>query len=250
MNWKVLFLGLILFSGAFAQEETMLFEQANQLYRAGEYQKAATTYEQIVKNGYENAPLYYNLGNSYFKMQNIPASILNYERAKKLAPTDEDINYNLRLTNLRVIDKVEPIPRLFFINWWNSFLNIFSTTGWAIAGIIALWSTVILGAIFLTAGNILIQRLLFFIGIVLMLFALLAFVGMYQQLHQTEGTQYGIVFTQSIAVKSAPDAQSTDLFVLHEGVKVEFLDTVGEWRKVRLADGKIGWLPVEHVQII
>jgi tetratricopeptide (TPR) repeat protein len=250
MTWKMIVISLILFSGAYAQEETMLFEQANQLYRNGEYRKAVSSYEQIVKNGYENAPLYYNLGNAYFKLQNIPASILNFERAKKLAPTDEDINYNLRLANLRVIDKVEPIPRLFFINWWNTFLNLFSSAGWAVAGIVALWIAVILGAFFLIAGRILIQRISFFIGIIMVLFAVLSFIGMYQQLHITEGTQYAIVFSQSVAVKSAPDAQSTDLFVLHEGVKVEFLDTVGEWRKVRLADGKIGWLPVEHMQII
>jgi tetratricopeptide (TPR) repeat protein len=250
MRKKILFLSLLIFSGSFAQEETMLFEQANQLYRNSDYKNAAAGYEQIVKNGYENAPLYYNLGNAYFKMQNIPAAILNFERAKKLAPTDEDINYNLRLANLRVIDKVEPLPRLFFINWLHSFLNLFSATGWAITGIIMLWIAVLLGAVFLTAGRILIQRLSFFIGILMMLCTVLAFIGMYQQLHITEGTQYGIVFTQSVAIKSAPDAQSTDLFVLHEGVKVEFLDTVGDWRKVRLADGKIGWLPLEHMQII
>jgi len=98
--------------------------------------------------------------------------------------------------------------------------------------------------------QIVVQRIAFFLGAFAMFFAVLAFTGMYQQIHLTEGTQRGIVFAQSVAVKSAPDAQSTDLFVLHEGVKVEFLDVVGIWRKIRLADGKIGWLSNEHVQII
>src|SRR5881394_716957 len=96
-----------------AQEAGLLFNQANQLYRKAEYDKAATMYEQIIKNGYESPALYYNLGNARFKLKDVPGSIVNYERARRLAPRDEDIAYNLRLANLRVIDKIEPIPEFF-----------------------------------------------------------------------------------------------------------------------------------------
>src|SRR6059036_404081 len=111
-----------------AQEAVRQFEQANQLYRDGKYDQAAGLYEQVISNGYESAALYYNLGNACFKLKNTPSAILNYERAKRLAPHDEDILYNLRLANLRIVDKIEPIPQIFFIDWWRSLVNTFSSS--------------------------------------------------------------------------------------------------------------------------
>ena len=234
----------------FAQEAAIQFEQANQLYRSGEYQKAVQLLAQVVKNGYESPALYYNLGNAYFKQNNIPASILNYERAKRLSPNDDDINYNLQLANLRVIDKIEPIPRLFIINWWKSFVNLFSSSGWSWVAIIFLWVAAICGAFIFVLRSITFQRLAF-VGIIIALFMIvLSAIGMFQRYQSELKEQWAVVFAQTVSVKSAPDAQSTDLFVLHEGVKVEFLDAVGHWRKIRLADGKVGWLMTETVQVI
>ncbi|MBI5020385.1 MAG: tetratricopeptide repeat protein [Ignavibacteriales bacterium] len=235
---------------ALAQEASHQFDQANQLYRSGEYEKASQLYQQVVKNGFESAELYYNLGNSYFKMGNIPASILNYERAKKISPDDEDINYNLRLVNLRVVDKIEPIPRLFFLNWYSSFINLYSSGSWSTIGITFLWLSAITGIMIFVVRGITIQRLLFLSVLVFIAFTVLAFIGAFKQIGSENSNGTGIVFTKTVSVKSAPDSQSTDLFVLHEGVKVEFLDAIGEWRKIRLADGKIGWLPAGDVQII
>jgi tetratricopeptide (TPR) repeat protein len=247
---KQLILIFFVCSLSFAQEVSVQFEKANQLYRNGEYQNAVTMYEQVLKNGYENATVYYNLGNAYFKTQNISASILNYEKAKRLAPRDEDIFYNLRLANLRVVDKIEPIPRLFFIEWWYSFLNLFPSESWAVIAIVCLWLTVISGALFLLLRSILFQRVLFAIALISILICILSFVGTFQQRQIESNQQLAIVFSQSVSVKSAPDAQSTDLFVIHDGVKVELLDSVGEWKKIRLADGKIGWLPEATIRII
>jgi tetratricopeptide (TPR) repeat protein len=247
------FLLFILMSSStfvFAQEVSIQFEQANQLYRNGEYQKAAMMYEQVLKNGYENTALYYNLGDAYFKVQNISASILNYERAKRLAPHDEDVLYNLRLANLRVIDKIEPIPHLFFIEWWQSFMNMLSSEGWAITAIISLWSALFFGSVFLLFHSLILQRIVFFLAIACVLISLLAFVGTFHQGQHERSQQHAIVFSPSVSVKSAPDAQSTDLFVIHDGVKVELLDAVGEWKKIRLSDGKVGWIAREMVRVI
>ncbi|MBI4809973.1 MAG: tetratricopeptide repeat protein [Ignavibacteriales bacterium] len=248
-NFLVIIL-LFISSLAFAQEAALQFEQANQLYRSGEYQKAAQMLEQIIKNGYASPALYYNLGNVYFKQNNIPASILNYERAKRLSPNDDDINYNLQLANLRVIDKIEPIPRLFIINWWKSFIDLFSSGGWSWAAIIFLWITAICGALIFVLRGITFQRLAFVGTITALIITVLSFIGMFQRYQSEQKEQWAVVFSQTVSVKSAPDVQSTDLFVLHEGVKVEFLDAVGEWRKIRLADGKVGWLMVEAVRVI
>ena len=249
MRWiAVIYLAMT--SLLYAQEASFQFEQANQLYRNGDFQKSAQMYEQIIKNGYESPAIYYNLGNSYFKLRNIPAAILNFERAKRLLPNDEDISYNLRLTNLKIIDKIEPVPQLFFINWWYSFVNLFSSDNWAVSGIILMWLTAIGYVILYLGHNLILQRITFILTVLIFLTSVLTFVGMYQRYQIEHNEQAAIVFSQTVSVKSAPDFQSVDLFVLHEGVKLEFLDAVGEWRKIRLADGKIGWLMIKDVQVI
>jgi len=250
MKFKLLAIWFLFITTIFAQEASLQFEQANQLYRNGDYQKAAQMYEQVSKNGFENPALYYNLGNSYFKFQNIPAAILNFERAKRLAPNDEDINYNLRLANLRVIDKIEPVPRLFLINWWNSFINLFSSDGWAMICLIGFWVSIISVALMFIIRKSVLQRIVFAVCVLMFLLSIIAIIGMYQQRHFEQNDTAAIIFSQTVSVKSAPDAQSTDLFVLHEGVKVEFLDAVGEWCKIRLADGKVGWLSNKDIQTI
>ena len=250
MKTAWLWLTLFTLQTAPAQEASLRFEEANALYRSGDFQKASAAYESILSNGYEHPALYYNLGNAYFKLQNIPASILNYERARRLAPRDEDITHNLRLANLRVLDKMEPLPQLFIKEWWNALISLASAGGWALSGIVALWIAAATGALLLMVRSGLIQRLSLAVSFVAVLFSVFSFIGMAQQLHTEQSEQQAVVFSQSVPVKSAPDAASVDLFVLHEGVKVELLDTVGDWRKIRLPDGKIGWLPGENIQII
>jgi len=160
---------LVLFSSlVFGQEASLQFEQANQLYRNSDYKRAAQIYEQIEKNGYENPSLYYNLGNAYFKLHNIPAALLSYERARRLSPHDEDILYNLRLANVRVIDKIEPLPRLFFVEWWQSFIGLFSSDGWAVVGIVTLWIAVCCGILYFIFHSMLLQRIVVLFGIVLL----------------------------------------------------------------------------------
>lgn len=234
----------------YADEATLQFEQANILYRNGEIESAARVYEQILSNGYEDAALYYNLGNCYFKANKIPLAVLNYERAKRLAPGDDDIRHNLRLANLRLVDKVEPIPRLFLIAWWDSFVNLYSSDTWASISIIVLWLTVVSGSVFLISRSPAIRRTLFLIAIVTGFIFVITFFNMIQRNRIENSFNEAIVITQSVLVKSAPDDKSTDLFVLHEGVKVELLDSVGEWKKIRLADGKVGWLPEVDLLVI
>lgn len=249
MKFRYLFLVFFIITAAFCQEAEVKFEQANQLYRNGEYDKAAQIYEQIVTNGYENAALYYNLGNAYYKEKIYPAAILNFERAKRLLPNDEEIEHNLHLSNLHVVDKIEPVPQLFIFEWWRSFINLFSTDGWAWTAIILLWGTVVLGSLLLMLRSDLVRRLILLLATLTLFLSVLAFVGIFQR-YGIEAEQYAIVFFPSVSVKSAPDAQSTDLFVIHEGVKAQVLDTVGEWKKIKLADGKIGWMQAGGMRVI
>lgn len=248
MSVRVIVLCLALYSIGAADEIALRFEQANQLYRNGEFGKAAELYEQILSHEFESPELYYNLGNAYFKLNNVPAAILNYERAKRLAPHDEDVDYNLRLAQLRVIDKIEPLPKLFFVEWWYSLVNTVSTDRWAVIGILSLW-LVAISAILFILGRALLRQVAVITATIAAIICILSLVCALQR-NAIEHEQSGIVFSSSVPVKSAPDRQSTDLFILHEGVKVEVLDHVGNWGKIRLADGKLGWLPLETIELI
>ncbi len=249
MKYYLLVFILCIIQFASAQEAKVQFDQANQLYRNGEYQKASQTYEQILSTGVENASLYYNLGNSYYKLKDYPSALVNYERAKRLSPNDEEIEHNLHLANLHVIDKIEPIPQLFIVEWWKNFVNVFSSDGWGWLAISFLWGSAICGMLLLILRIDLMRRLLLLVASVTFFLSIISFVGMAQR-HAFENEQYAIVFSQSVSIKSAPDAQSTDLFVIHEGVKAQILDTVGEWKKIKLLDGKVGWMQVSGLQVI
>jgi tetratricopeptide (TPR) repeat protein len=243
MKRLLMLLMIFLFSlPAAAEEAALMFEQANQAYRANEYAKAAAAYEQILKNGVESPALYYNLGNACFKLENIPMAILYFERAHRLAPRDEDISYNLRLANLRIVDRIEPVPELFFVAWWKSLINAYSSGGWAIIAITALWIVAIGTAVLLMSRRFILQRIAFAAALLALAVTVVGFTATYQRLQNELNVRSAILTAPSVSVKSAPDDQSTDLFVLHEGVKLEYLDSVGDWRKIRLADGKVGWV--------
>ena len=241
---------LLFISITIAEEVQIQFEHANQLYRNGDYQNAAIAYENINRNGYSTADLYFNLANAYFKLDNIANSILYYERAKMLSPNDEDIIYNLKIANLKVVDKIEPIPRLFFIEWWTSIGRIFSSNSWALITTIALWLGIICFSLFRISRSPIFRRIIFFGGVFILFIFSLSLVFGVQQNQIEKSENMGIIFSSSVNVKSSPDLNGTDLFILHEGVKVEILDRVEKWRKIKLADGKIGWLPDETIEII
>ncbi|MCI0615064.1 tetratricopeptide repeat protein [bacterium] len=236
---------------AFATEIDLRFEDANQMYRRGGYDKAAKVYEKILAQGYESPDLYYNLGNCYYKLNNIPAAILQFERARKLKPQDEDITHNLTLANLQTEDRIEPIPDLFFVNWWRKWTELASADEWAISGLVSLWLALfmIIG-VFYIYRSLLIRRILSITGVIALLLFGLSFVAAINRHKFQVSRKFAIVFSPSTDVKSAPDEQSTGLFVLHSGVKVELIDRVGDWNKVRLADGKVGWMQSSTFKVI
>ncbi len=251
MKYLLLLISLVLLPAiSLAEEVSHQYNQATQFYRDGEYSKAIAIYENIIKNGYEHSDLYYNLANANFKLDNLPASILYYERAKRLSPNDDDINYNLKIANLKVVDKIEPLPRLFIFEWWQALSGLASSTSWTVFSIIALWVGLFCIAVFRITSKSFVRRLSFFSGTFLILFALVTFTFAIQQNKIENSTSEAIIFSANVAIKSSPDESGTDLFILHEGVKVEILDSVDKWKNIRLADGKVGWIPVDAIEII
>lgn len=246
----LLFLLLCLPLLPLAQTPNELFIQANLLYKEKNYAGAIALYDSVAQSGYVSPELFFNLGNAHFKNGNLAPAILNYERAKKLAPDDADIDFNLRIANLRVVDRVEAVPELFFVKWVKNLVISHSSDGWAKLALGMAWGAFVLALLFLFVNHMWVKRISF-LAALLMLFIsfLFAFLAYNQYNYQRESSE-GVVFVKNVYVKSAPDAQSTDLFMLREGVKVTLLESEGDWQKIQLADGKVGWIQRSGLEMI
>jgi tetratricopeptide (TPR) repeat protein len=131
MKKSLIIVFLVFGSQLFASDNLLLIEQANKYYDESEYSLAVETYETIINNGFESDKLYYNLGNAYFKLNNLPMAIFYYEKAKKLNPYDADILFNLEIANGRIIDKIEPVPQFFLFKWWDLLVKSRTMEQWA-----------------------------------------------------------------------------------------------------------------------
>lgn len=242
---------LILFINSVnAKDYNEIFNKANDFYTKGEYTKAIELYESILKDRYESSEIYFNIANAYYKMKKIPESILYYERARKIAPEDEDINFNLKIANLRIVDKFESVPKFFITEWWESIRDLYSSEGWAKIFIIFLWITFLSLIGFTISWNSLIKRLFFFIALATIIISLSSAFFAVQKQNNEKYQQTAIIFSPRVDVRSSPDEKGTILFILHEGTKVEVLDSVGEWSKIRIPRGDVGWIDKNSFEIV
>jgi hypothetical protein len=248
----ILFAGFIvsLVSALWAQTPENVFNRGNELYRAGKYQEAAKEYEHIIKQGYSNAELYYNLGNAYYRNEQLARAILSYERAAQLHPNDPDITHNLKLVYLKTIDRIEPLPEMFFIQWMRAIGSLIppeTVQFLFIVSWVLLFGTLALMYLVLRPDILRVARIIFFVSFVsVVLWAAMLGIQSFQETTQDKA----IITAQIVTAKSSPDAQSVDAFVIHEGVKVKLTDVVGNWVKISLVDGKVGWIPAQHCERI
>ena len=242
---------LLLISGVVRAAVTPAdLEKANRAYTAGSYQAAADLYLKLTEAGYGSPVLYYNLGNAYFKMNDFARAILWYERARKLDPSSEDIDFNLNVANTRIADKIEPIPVFFLKKWLAGLVWLFSADTWAMAGIIALVAALAGFVLYQVSRVLFLRKAGFWGGTGLLTVSLLMLILAWSSHRIERSTSEAIVFAPTITVTSSPNEQSTDLFVLHEGTKVRLLDQISGWYEVRIANGSVGWLPVEALEKI
>jgi tetratricopeptide (TPR) repeat protein len=233
-----------------AQNPDQVFHEANQLYQQGKPAEARRFYESILQNGYESGSLYYNLGNACYKTGDIARAILNYERARKFMPDDDDVLHNLQLANLMIVDKIEPTPRLFVWEYWDDVKGAFSLSGitWMTYALFVLSIALVIVGILGRSDRS--RRLGFLGGAAVGFVFLLAFVVLAAKVYELEQRDSAIVTAEITTIKNSPDAKSTDAFVLHGGVKVLTIDRLNEWVKIRLADGKVGWMEAAAAEVI
>ena len=247
----VLFVFIVVFSiNTYANDYEKAIQEANSVYNQGLYDSAIILYDEVVSANMESSDLYYNLGNAHFKNSNLPVAILYFEKAKKLAPTDEDIIYNLNIANSMIVDKIEKVPEMFYKHWWTFFYNMYTADTWTILSLLVWISFIIVLGFFILAKTRQTKKLTFYIALLLLFTSIASFGLASQKYYYTKENKEAIIFTPTITVKSSPTQGSVDLFVVHEGTKVRIVDKVENWYKIKIQDGSYGWLPTETMKMI
>jgi tetratricopeptide (TPR) repeat protein len=242
---------LLLFSFQNGIANNATLDSANAAYQKNDFDKAIKLYESIiVKDKLESSELYFNLGNAYYKKNNIAYAVLNYERAKKLNPNDDDINYNLKLVNQKIEDKIDAAPQLFLSEWKNGVVDLMSERAWSIFCILLVIVTLVLFAIFVAARNNGFKKTGFFGGAIFLIIAIITFFMAQNKYNFTKYKHDAIVTSPSITVNGSPNEKGTKLFVIHEGTKLNILQAEGDWIEIKIANGNVGWIKNNSITAI
>ncbi len=228
----------------------ILKENADSAYVQGNYQQAVVLYDSLLSNGV-SPELYYNLGNAYYRLDDITHAILNYERALELAPGDNDIRFNLQMARSKTIDKIVPESEMFFVTWYHSLVNMTSVDGWAVIALTMLSLAIMLVLLYLFAGAVWVRKIGFFGAFFALILFIISNLFAWQQKQAHIDNKGAIIIESAVPVKSTPAENGTDLFILHEGTKVTIIDnSMREWKEIRVADGKQGWLETKQIENI
>ncbi len=241
---RLFILFLFLFSLSLkASENTIALDSANAAYSKGNYEKAIKLYESIINKGEVAAELYFNLGNAYYKSNNIGHAILNYEKAKKLSPDDDDIAANLKLANQKTEDKIEAAPQLFLTTWKNGIVDMMDEKSWSEFCILLLIISLVLFGIYIFTASRVLKQIGFFGGSVLVISSVIVFFIAKHKYELTKSSSEAIITSATVTVYGSPNEKGTKLFILHEGTKVNITEDEGNWTEIKIANGNVGWLP-------
>lgn len=243
---KLLFLLALIanYSFAFSQDLEASFEEGNGLYQEKKYDEAIEKYKSITDAGLESAALYYNMANAYFKMNQLSKAILNYERAARLAPNDDDIRQNLNIANEATIDRFETLPEPMIKTAYTSIFKAFQPGTWGVLALVFLM-IMLIGTYFYLYSSL--RRQGFAVGIFSLLLGLISLWLAYAHLNNLQNYRPGIVTATSTYVKSGPGEKAEDVFILHEGTKATVTEFYDNWKKIKLPDGKIGWISAKDI---
>lgn len=245
----VLLLIMMLFMHSYSMH-AITKADADAEYMKGNYQQAISDYQELLRSGV-SAELYYNLGNAYYRSDNITQAILGYERALMLAPGNNDIRFNLQFARMKTIDKIAPQGEMFFVTWYHSLVNMASVDQWAVLAVISIIVALVFVLLYLFAPRIILRKIGFYGASVLILLFIFSNLFAYQQKQNIENRVGAIVIASSVTVKDTPSMTSKDKFVLHEGTRVDMTDkSMKGWRGIKLSDGREGWLQTNQIEEI
>ena len=231
-------------------QNNKLFDDANELYNEGKYQEAINNYLKIINSNEHSASVYFNLGNSYYKLNQVAPSIYYYEKALILSPNDSAIKNNLLYAQNMTVDSIEILPQTGFTKLIQNVIDKLSYHTWAILSIIFIFLFVAAFLFYYFSVYQNKKRMFFIISIVSFIISITSFFFAFKQNNFIEKKNPAIVFAKEISVNSEPNNRSEEVFVLHEGTKVNVEEKMGDWEKIKLVDGKIGWVPSSEIKKI
>ncbi len=223
-------------------QSNVLFEKANEAYNSGNYPEAVSRYQEVLKNGEESAELYFNLGNAHYKLNNVAESIYNYEKALLLDPADQIIKNNLEFANNMVIDEIKEVPKSGLSNFLNNAISIFSYNGWAWIAIVGLAIFAILFLLYYFSIASKWKRTFFTSAITIAILSFISLIFAFHLNNVAQNNKFAIVFAEEATVRNEPNLRGNELFLLHEGTKVQVLNTFQDWMQLELANGSTGWM--------
>lgn len=233
-----------------AADAQQLFQNANQAYQTGNFPLAVEQYETILRGGkLFSKELYYNVGNAYFRLNQTGRAILNYERAARLSPTDADIQANLAVARGRVTDDIEAVSEVFFVKWYRLLRGAFSADTWSVFALFFLWLSGGGFAMWLLGNQRQWKKRGFIVGCIALPLSLLLFLTANNAAKISEISQ-GIIMSKETAFRNAPNEGAAATATLHEGIKVEIMDKIGDLTKVKLANGEEGWVAAADLEKI
>ena len=223
---------------------------ADKEYAKGNYLQASKDYSDLLKVG-ESVELYYNLGNCYYRLGNITKSIIAYEKAHRLSPSDRDVTFNLEFVREKTIDKIERQEKNFFSAGYTMLQNLMDMDAWARLSIVAFFACLGMAMLFLLGRDEWMRKLGFYVALLSVFVFVFSTLFAWQQKHNFDARDRAVVVAPSASVKLTPSDSSADAVVVHEGTAVQIVDrTMSDWYSVKLDDGKEGWLKCNSLEII
>ena len=238
---------------AFSQENESIYtkELGDKAYAEARYDDAVSIYEALIAAKGATLPLYYNLGNAYYRTNNPGKAILNYERALQIDADDEDTKANLQFVQSMIVDKIPQDEVPFYKVWGRAFAGIFSKDTWGVIAVVTFITMLI--ALFLVIFKRNFRTISIIIASVCLLFTILANVSAFSLANRETDTPQGVILDEMVVVKSSPESSGTELTKIHEGLKVTIIDdTLDEWVKIEANNGNrvVGWIKKKSMERI
>lgn len=225
-----------------SQDADKLFAEANTFYKVDNFERALDVYLAIEEQGYKSSDLYFNLGNTYYKLNKVAPAIYYYEKALKVDPTNKDAAFNLAFAKRMTIDVIEELPKTVFQKFSENVIQKLPFDTWALIAVIASFLASLLFLLYHFSSSSK-KKLLYFNTTILAFFVMLISVFFaYDNYDTVQKNRTAIIFSAKAEIQNAPNASSDEVFELHEGTKVIILDELDDWKKIKIADGKIGWI--------
>ncbi len=238
----ILLLIVVLFTSENSLANNVLQAKAEKSYSEKNYKEAITSYEAILREGLISYKLYYNLGNAYYKNNQLGRAIYNYELANKLQPNNQDVKINLKIANEKTIDKIESKENFFIGAIKSGLVNSLSTTGWAWVSVFSLCGALVFAFLFFITRQIALKRIGFFLSAISLIVFVASMVLGHTAVEDKQVTNFAIITTRESKVHEEPNANSTSKFSLHEGTRISVLESNSDWTNIKLENGNEGWV--------